>query len=349
MPRRTATAPEGSHHALRRLANHVSKSPGEFHLIERLLKRLGPGRRAILGPGDDCAILPRPRACQLLTIDSMVEDVHFNLAWGTPQALGRRALTVNLSDIAAMGGKPTVCVVNLAVREGLGVRFFDRMYQGLGKAAARAEVEVVGGNVTRAGALAITVALLGEVRGTALRRDAARPGDTIYVTGTLGDAAAGLRILSGRLRARATARKFLINRFLQPTARLEAGLGLARIKPAPAAIDLSDGLWQDLGHLLERSGAGAEIEAGALPLSTAYRAVIGDDPALALGGGEDYELLFCLRHALPASALARSLGVRVSRIGRVTSSGKAVLLGARGAAGAPALTGWDQLRSRLRG
>ena len=329
----------------------MSKSPGEFQLIERLLKRLGPGRRAILGPGDDCAILRPTRARQLLTIDSMVEDVHFKLAWGTPEALGARALTVNLSDIAAMGGKPTVCVVNLAVRDGLGLRFFDRMYQGLGRAAARAEVEVVGGNVTRAGALAITVALLGEVRGAALRRDAARPGDTIYVTGTLGDAAAGLRILSGRLRARAAARKFLIGRFLQPTARLKAGLGLARIKPAPAAIDLSDGLWQDLGHILERSGVGAEIDASALPLSAAYRAVIGDDPALALGGGEDYELLFCLRHAVAAPALTRRLGVRVSRIGRITSSGTAVLLDARGSVrgGAPPLPGWDQLRSRLSG
>jgi thiamine-monophosphate kinase len=336
----------------------VSKSPGEFHLIERLLKRLGPGRRAILGPGDDCAILPPTRARQLLTIDSIVEDVHFKLAWGTPEALGARALTVNLSDIAAMGGKPTVCVVNLAVRNGLGLRFFDRMYEGLRKAASRAEVEVVGGNITRAGALAITIALLGEVRGAALRRDSARPGDTIYVTGTLGDAAAGLRILSGRLRilsgrlrARAAARKFLVSRFLQPTARLKAGLALARIKPAPAAVDLSDGLWQDLGHILERSGVGAEIDAGALPLSAAYRATIGDDPALALGGGEDYELLFCLRHAVAAPALTRRLGVRVSRIGRITSSGTAVLLDERGSVrgGAPPPQGWDQLRSRLNG
>ncbi len=329
----------------------MSKSPGEFHLIERLLKRLGSGRRAILGPGDDCAILSPARARQLFTIDSMVEDVHFKLAWGTPEALGARALTVNLSDIAAMGGKPTVCVVNLAVRDGLGMRFFDRLYEGLRRAAARAEVEVVGGNITRAGALAITIALLGEVRGAALRRDAARPGDTVYVTGTLGDAAAGLRILSGRLRARAAARKFLIDRFLQPAARLRAGLGLARIKPAPAAIDLSDGLWQDLGHLLERSRAGAEIDADALPLSAAYRAVVGDDPALALGGGEDYELLFCLRHAVPAPALTRNLGVCVSRIGRITSSGKAVLVDAHGSVrpGAPRLAGWDQLRSRAGG
>jgi thiamine monophosphate kinase len=119
-----AIAREDACHAFRRLANFVSKPPGEFDLIERLLGRLGPSRRAILGAGDDCAILPPVRARQLFTIDSMVEDVHFRLAWTTPEALGARALTVNLSDIAAMGGKPTVCVVNLGVRDGLGVRFF---------------------------------------------------------------------------------------------------------------------------------------------------------------------------------------------------------------------------------
>src|ERR1700722_18269692 len=120
---RAAIAPEHSRHPLSPAwADHVSKAPGEFHLIERLVKRLGPGHRALLGPGDDCAILSRTHARQLLTIDSMVEDVHFNLAWGTPEALGARALTVNLSDIAAMGGQPTVCVINLAVREGLGLR-----------------------------------------------------------------------------------------------------------------------------------------------------------------------------------------------------------------------------------
>jgi len=343
-----AIATEAARHAFRRLANPVSRTPGEFQLIQRLLGHLGPSRRAILGPGDDCAILPPVRTRQLFTIDSLVEDVHFRVAWTTPEALGARALTVNLSDIAAMGGKPTACVVNLAVREGLGVRFFERLYAGLGSAARRAQVEVVGGNVTRAKELTVTIALLGEVPGGALRRDAARPGDAIYVTGTLGDAAAGLRILSGRLRARGAARKFLVDRFLQPAARIAAGLRLARIKPAPAAIDLSDGLWQDLGHLLERSRVGAEIDAAALPLSQAYRAVLGGDPTLALGGGEDYELLFCLREPRAAAALTRSLGVCVSRIGRVTTSGEAVLVNAGRVAvrgGAPALAGWDQLRS----
>jgi len=326
----------------------VSSPPGEFALIERLLSRLGRPRRAILGPGDDCAILRPTRARQLFTIDSLVEGVHFRLTWGTPEELGARALTVNLSDIAAMGGVPTAAVVNLAVRSGLNLAFFERIYKGLGAAARASGVEVVGGNVTRADQLAITIALLGEVRGGAMRRDTARPGDTIYVTGTLGDAAAGLRILSRRLHGRGAARVFLVGRMLRPTARLKAGQRLAQIRPAPAAIDISDGLWQDLGHILERSGVGAEIDASALPLSDAYRATVGDDPALALGGGDDYELLFCLRRELAPSALSRRLGVMVTRIGRITAARGATLVGTDGARGRriPAVAGWDQLRSR---
>jgi thiamine-monophosphate kinase len=199
----------------------------------------------------------------------MVERVHFNLKWTSPEALGARSLTVNLSDIAAMGGIPTVCVVNLAVRPGLGSTFFDRLYAGLGQAAAAAGVDIVGGNITRADALAITIALLGEARGGILRRDAARPGYEIFVTGTVGDAAAGWRILAGKLKARGNSREFLMDRFLNPTARLFAGQRLAGIKPNPAAIDLSDGLWQDLGHILKCSGVGAEVDASALPHSSA--------------------------------------------------------------------------------
>ena len=324
--------------------------PGEFELIKRLLDCLGPTRGTVLGPGDDCAILRPARFPQVFTIDSMVEDVHFKIGWGSPEALGERALAVNLSDIAAMGGKPTACVVNLAVRDGLGVRFFERMYSGLHREASGAKCEVVGGNITRARTLSITIAVLGELRGGALRRDTARPGDTIYVTGTTGDAAAGLRVLAGELRAHGEAREFLVDRYLRPRARLEAGMRLARIKPAASAIDLSDGLWQDLGHILERSRTGAEIDAAAVPLSHAYRAVIGNDPTLALSGGDDYELLFCLRKDLPTSALTRKLGVQVSRIGRITSSGRPKLLNApRGSRfSRTSLSGWDQLRAARR-
>ena len=268
------------------------------------------------------------------------EMAHWQQHGPPPEAIGARALTVNLSDIAAMGGVPTACVVNLAIRAGLSARFFDRLYAGLGAAARAAGVDIVGGNVTRGAALAITIAQMGEVRGAALRRDAARPGDEIFVTGTLGDAALGWRVLAGKLRARGAARKFVIDRWRNPIARLAAGQRLARMRPAPAAIDISDGLWQDLGHVLERSAVGARIEAPALPRSAAYRLIAGDDAALALSGGEDYELLFCLRPGASARALSRRLGVAVARIGEITRGSGAHLIGGA----APRRGGWDQLR-----
>ncbi len=126
-----------------------TKFPGEFELIERLVKGLRTTRRTMLGPGDDCAILAPSKRPQLFTIDSMLEGVHFRLDWGPPEKLGAKALSVNLSDIAAMGGKPTACVINLAIRRGLEARFFDRLYAGLREVAQRYDVDVVGGNVTR--------------------------------------------------------------------------------------------------------------------------------------------------------------------------------------------------------
>jgi thiamine-monophosphate kinase len=349
----------------------VNKPPSEFELIARITAKLRHSRRTILGPGDDCAILARPGAAQLITIDSMVEGVHFDLRWGTAEALGARALTVNLSDIAAMGGVPTSCVINLAIRPGLGPRFFDRLYTGLAAAADAAGVDLLGGNVTSGNVLSITIALLGETGTHVLRRDAARPADEIFVTGTVGDAALGWRILAGKLPARGAPRKFLIDRFLHPSARLIAGQRLARMSPASsarmipparivkritaprsstariAAIDISDGLLQDLGHILDRSGVAAEVDAIAIPLSPAYRAVMGDVLELALSGGEDYELLFCLPPGHAASALTRRLGVPVTRIGKIVRGRGATLIGPDGSRTKPASNtgGWDQLRT----
>ncbi len=322
------------------------KPPGEFELIARLVAGVRLNRRTLLGPGDDCAILAPERRPILFTIDSMVEGVHFRLDWGPPEKLGAKALAVNLSDIAAMGGRPTAFVVNLAVRNGLGLRFFDRLYAGLKALAAESETDLVGGNVTRSDRLAVTVALLGEVTHGPLTRDKARPGDEIFVTGTVGDSAAGVRILAGDLRARGLTRRFLVERHLSPTARIAAGQALARIRPTPAAIDLSDGLVQDLGHILERSGAGAEIDAETIPVSPAYRAVMGEDLALALGGGEDYELLFCLRPGHSEARLARMLGLPVHRIGRIVR-GKGAIVMSHGRIAALKVPGWDQLRTRI--
>jgi len=342
------------------LAASTTKTLQEFELIARLCAKLPKSRRTILGVGDDCAVIAPVRVPQVVTIDSMVEDVHFKRAWTTPEALGARALTVNLSDVAAMGGIPTTCVVNLAVSPGLDYRFFERLYAGLRRAAIAARVDVVGGNVTRANQLAITIALIGEVHDGVMRRDRARVGDAIYVTGTVGDAALGVRLLQGSAKARGAARDFLLSRFLAPTARLAAGRKLARLRPVPAAIDISDGLWQDLGHVLAASRVGAEVAVETLPLSPAYRAVMGGDSRLALTGGDDYELLFCARTELSAAALGRRLGVPVTRIGRIVKRRGARLFeqGRLIADSAPPggmqrsaprterlkLAGWDQLR-----
>ncbi len=284
----------------------------------------------------------------MFTIDSLVENVHFDLRWGLPQALGARALAVNLSDIAAMGGRPTACVVNLGVRDGITARTLEQIYAGLRSAAREASTDIVGGNITRARELSITIALLGEAGRAAMRRDAARPGDEIFVTGTLGDAALGWRILAGKLTTRGSAKKvraakkYLIERFVRPHPRLYAGQRLAAIRPTPAAVDISDGLMQDLGHILERSRVGAEVDASRIPISAAYRMLMGGNLLHALTGGEDYELLFCARPGHSESALSRRLRVGVRRIGTIVRGKQVKLIGGT----MPIAGGWDQLRSR---
>jgi thiamine-monophosphate kinase len=322
------------------------KELGEFELIERLCRTLPYGRRTLLGPGDDCAIMKPVRGPQVFTIDSMVEGVHFNLQWISPMQLGVRALAVNLSDIAAMGAVASACVVNLGIRKGLEPAFFDNLYRGLGRAARAAAVDVVGGNITRSNQLTITVALLGEVAGQALRRDTARPDDDIFVTGTLGDAALGWRLMAGELTANGEAHKYLVGRFVAPKPRMDAGQKLARMRPPPAAIDISDGLLADLGHILERSRVGAEVDLAAIPLSRHYRAVAGERMEFALSGGEDYELLFCIRPGHSAQNLGRRLGIPVHRIGRIVERRRGLRLRRPDGSlvAAARMRGWDQLQ-----
>ena len=328
---------------MRKLSARGSHS-SEFELIARLSAGIRLSGRTVLGIGDDCAVMSRPQGPLLFTIDSIVEKVHFDLRWGTPEALGARALAVNLSDIAAMGGRPTACVVNLGVRENITAQTLERIYSGLRDAAREVSTDIVGGNITRARELSITIALIGEAGSGVMRRDAARVGDEIYVTGTLGDAALGWRILAGKLKAKKNraATKYLAERFLSPHARLYAGQRLAMLRPTPAAIDVSDGLMQDLGHILERSGVGAEIDASRIPISPAYRALMGDDLRHALTGGEDYELIFCMKPGHSEAELSRRLRVGVRRIGKIVRGKRLNVIGAS----APIVAGWDQLRSR---
>jgi len=293
---------------------------GEFGLIDRIAARVGPARPpgVVLGIGDDAAVL-RPRSGEdvVLSTDASVEGVHFDWARQAPADVGRRALVANLSDLAAMGARPLGFTCALAAPGTLPLRRFDGLLAGLLETAAAHGCPLVGGNVARAPQTSLSIAVVGATRrGRALRRDALRAGDRLFVTGALGGAAlAWLRAgrQGGRVRGVAVP-------------RLEAGRALARVRGRCACIDLSDGLAGDLGHLVRASGVGAEIDAARLPMPRGFAracARLGRDPVeLAAAGGEDYELLFGLpaRTAarLGAAGLARRLGVAVTEVGSVT-------------------------------
>lgn len=293
---------------------------GEQALIARIVRRTGvePGGRWTLGIGDDAALL-RGRAGEELVFstDTLVEDVHFRFARETPRAIGRRAIAVNLSDLAAMGAEPVGVLLGLCAPDTLPVAVFDGLIGGVVFEAGRFGCPLVGGNLSRAAACSLAVTVIGRVeRGRALRRTGLAPGDQLFVTGVLGLAA---------LRRLASDRHGTPLRHV-PEPRLEAGRRLARLRGAKACIDLSDGLASDLGQLVRASRVAAEVEAESLPRARGFDGDcvrLGIDPiALQAAGGEDYELLFGLapgRLAADPQALSRRLGVRVTRIGRIVA------------------------------
>jgi thiamine-monophosphate kinase len=260
---------------------------GEFELIARFTRPFSRGEGVLVGIGDDAAVLrPPPGEDLVATVDAVVEGVHFDPRFA-PAEIGWKALAVNLSDLAAMGARPLWALVALATPRPADTGRLVGIGRGVAACARRHGVSVVGGNVTAAREVSVTVTVLGAVRrGRALLRSGGRPGDLLVVSGTLGDAALGI----GHAVARA-----LRTRQRRPSPRLALGRAAAGV--ARAAIDVSDGLLQDLGHLCEASGTGARVDADRLPLSGAYRrAVRGrrDPLAGALSGGEDYELLLAV-------------------------------------------------------
>lgn len=313
----------------------------EFELIARLTAGLPSAEEVVVGIGDDCAVLDTggPRLL-LLTCDSQVEGVHFTLRTSSPQEIGRKALAINLSDIAAMGGEPRYALVSLHIPRRCPLEVLEGIYTGLRQEAAAAQTLIVGGNVSGTGTaetLAIDITLLGESeRGRVLTRAGARVGDTIFVTGCPGDSAAGLHSLlypdhpypptaCERLRA--------IHRVPRP--RLAEGRLLSQLGPqiVTALIDVSDGLSGDLGHICERSGVGACIEVARLPLSAelqALAATVGRDPlAWALHGGEDYELLFTVAPGYEETVQARFAAAGaapITRIGQITEAASGLRL-----------------------
>ncbi len=289
---------------------------GEFGLIDWIRRQVG-GRRpasagavALRGIGDDAAELwlraegagGGPRAL-VVTKDLLLEGIHFERRYHPPRLLGRKALAVNLSDVAAMGARPLAAFLGLGLPPRLPGPDLEAFLRGFLDLAAATGTRLAGGDTSasRSGlVLSVTLVGLAPVSGP-IRRAGARPGDRLYVTGTLGDSALGLRLLARgrRLPGARGAEAALLRRHLDPTPRLAEGAAIGARRLASAMIDLSDGLAADLGHVCEESGVGARVDLPRLPRSRAYQTLAArlapEDPlAPAVGGGEDYELLFAV-------------------------------------------------------
>lgn len=321
------------------------RGAGEFRLIEGFAQRARTDC-VLVGIGDDAAVLAPSLAPTIATCDTMVEGVHFRFDLMTAREVGRKLLLVNLSDVAAMGGRPTTALLMMSLPVSLPLETLVGLRDGLMEAADDAQVALIGGDTTRTeGPVVLSLALHGEVPFGPLLRSGARPGDRVCVSGALGESALGLRLLLNRPELR-EAHAAVVARHVAPTARLAQGLAAARTGLATAAIDLSDGLLQDAGHVARRSGVGMRIELDRLPVSEAARAAataleIEDLVPLIVAGGEDYELLLTIpeSHAVPQ----RLDGVPLTEIGRVTEGppGEVVLVDGSGAPVEPGRGGWD--------
>jgi thiamine-monophosphate kinase len=318
----------------------------EFDLIELIRQRTEQARDDVrLGIGDDAAVLAVPAGQELVVaIDTLVEGVHFPR--GTdPADIGWKALAVNLSDLAAMGASPAWALLGLTLPQA-DRGFVEAFVDGFSRLAGAHRLALVGGDTTR-GPLTVSVVVHGFVPpGKALTRAGARAGDAVLVTGTLGDAAAGLNVLQQLRRDgddRDKLRDYLIERLNRPTPRLAAGVALR--EQAHACVDVSDGLLADLGHVCVASGVGAEIDAALLPRSSALLGLYDDATALqfALGGGDDYELCFCVppqRLSQVQADLSR-LGCGVTRIGRIVAGTGVRVRGHDGGWLEPGTPGWE--------
>jgi len=294
----------------------------EFELIERFFQRVPRNADVRIGIGDDGAVIaPAAGMEYVVSVDMLVEGRHF-AAHADPERLGHKTLAVNLSDLAAMGALPRFVLLAgaLPTPDSEWLAGFMRGFDAL---AAQYDVELIGGDTTR-GPRTLCVTAIGEVpAGTALTRSGATPGDTIFVSGTLGDAALALAFASGRTDVDEATLPALQRRLESPEPRIALGVALRGI--ASSAIDLSDGLTGDLGHILAASRVGATIDLAAIPCSDAFRANKGIERLTALGcllaGGDDYELCFTAQPAMRerVDALALVLGIPLTAIGAITA------------------------------
>lgn len=339
---------------------------GEHALIARISGRLAMPPWVVIGPGDDAAVIePERGALDVLTTDAQVDGVHFDRRFVPPDAIGHRALAVNLSDLAAMGAQPRAALLSLVLPGDLDTAVVDGILDGLLALAARHRVALVGGNIAQSpGPLVLDVTATGSVRPRrVLTRSGARPGDEVYVTGSIGGAVVGLRSLqdkAGRLEGRPLRNHVEVveadfevglceQRYMRPEPRVRAGLLLGRNRAATACIDLSDGLADGVRQIAAASGVGIAIDEDAIPVAGGvrdYHREHGHDPVCAvLAGGDDYELLFTARPSLRGRLRAvrqQVGGLPITKIGVVTKGSQLVLRTASGDRDLPA--GFEHFR-----
>jgi thiamine-monophosphate kinase len=298
---------------------------GERALIARIKARVSMPSWVMIGPGDDAAVIkPERGTYDVLTTDAQVEGVHFDRRFVPPDAIGHRAMAVNLSDLAAMGASPRAALLSLALPPSLDVADFEHLVDGVIEAGASHRVTLIGGNITQtSGPLTVDVTAIGSVRPRkVLTRDGARPGDHVYVTGALGGAAVGLqRLQAGDARPLDAC----VVRYLKPQPRVRAGMLLGRNRAASSCMDVSDGLADCARQVAEASGVGITLDAAAIPIPAEVRDAQvrrGQDPLEpALSGGDDYELFFTVRpaHRGRLRMVYQHIGdLPITRIGVVT-------------------------------
>jgi thiamine-monophosphate kinase len=328
------------------MAEPAGGSLGEFGRIARFFRPLAAGYEGALGLGDDAALVKVPAGQELVvTTDAIVAGIHF-LPADTPEDIARKALRVNLSDLAAKGARPMAYFLTLALGREIGDSWVERFAAALALDQVRFGIALAGGDsVSTNGPVWASITALGLVDpGRMVRRRGAQPGDLVFVTGTIGDAALGLAVAGGGVDCPAADAAYLVSRYRVPEPRCDLAAAIAA--HARAALDISDGLAADFGHLCRASGVDGVIEADRIPLSPAARRLVEADPAhrsAILGGGDDYEILFTASpdSAGALAAAARSVDIDITPIGRIgPGGGNAVFLDPGGVPLTIARPGW---------
>lgn len=321
------------------------RQTGELELIQRIAGKAGNPDGLMTGIGDDACVVDISGENRLVvTTDMLVENAHFDLRLISPEQLGYKSAAVNVSDIAAMGSRPGFALISLGIPPETNTRFIEEFYNGFLECLSENNSYLAGGDTTASPILTISVTLIAFTEHGYLKRSTAKPGDSIFVSGTLGDSAGGLSILQNELKSTSKkASDYLTGRHLRPQPRIALGLTLSNI--ASSAIDLSDGLGTDLRHICKASGVGATIYKEAIPVSDSLKEITTanniDVDELAISGGEDYELLFTLP---PSAKPPNDLKVLLTKIGETTKNTDILLITEKGQS-QPLGKGFEHFRS----